>query len=132
MTILRDAPELREGPDLTQILELLCDRRAMDLSDLPPEVKAALTSARSQALLPSAGDLAARVAAASAQVRKPVPADGTPGCLHRGRYTAKIGDPSGRTADRPPLRGASVARSTGSRPSPTEAPTSAPTSSTRT
>ena len=35
MTILRDAPELREGPELTKILELLRERRAMNLSDLP-------------------------------------------------------------------------------------------------
>lgn len=36
MAILRDAPELREGPELTRILEVLRERRAMDLSDLPP------------------------------------------------------------------------------------------------
>ena len=34
MTILRDAPELREGPGLTRILELLRDRRIVVL-DLP-------------------------------------------------------------------------------------------------
>jgi tyrosyl-tRNA synthetase len=129
MTILRHAPELREGPELNKILELLRERRAMDLSDLPPAEQAALISARSQELLPSVGDLAARLALADAEGRKlivkfgidPTAADVHVGHAvpmiiasrfqrmgHRvvfivGDITAKIGDPSGRTADRPPL-----------------------------
>ena len=70
MTILRAAPELREGPELTQILELLRERRAMDLSDLPPAEQASLIAARTQELLPSADNLAERLAAASTGNRK--------------------------------------------------------------
>jgi tyrosyl-tRNA synthetase len=70
MTILRAAPELREGPELARILELLRERRAMDLSDLRPAEQAALISARSQELLPSAEDLASRLAAASGEGRR--------------------------------------------------------------
>ncbi len=129
MPILRDAPELREGTELARILELLRERRAMDLSDLPPAEQAALISARSQELLPSVGDLAARLAAADAERRKLVVKfgiDPTAADVHVGHavpmiiasrfqrmghhvvfivgdITAKIGDPSGRTADRPPL-----------------------------
>jgi len=129
MTILRDAPELREGPELDKILELLRERRAMDLSDLPPAEQAALISARSQELLPSVGDLAARLATADAEGRKLIVKfgiDPTAADVHVGHavpmiiasrfqrmghqvvfivgdITAKIGDPSGRTADRPPL-----------------------------
>ena len=129
MTILRDTPELREGTELTRILELLRERRAMDLSDLPPAEQATLISARSQELLPSVGDLAARLAAADAEGRKLVVKfgiDPTAADVHVGHavpmiiasrfqrmghqvvfivgdITAKIGDPSGRTADRPPL-----------------------------
>jgi tyrosyl-tRNA synthetase len=129
MTILRAAPELREGPELTQILELLRELRAMDLSDLPPAEQASLIAARTQEFLPSADNLAERLAAASTGNRKlivkfgidPTAADVPVGHAvpmiiasrfqrmgHQvvfivGDITAKIGDPSGRTADRPPL-----------------------------
>jgi tyrosyl-tRNA synthetase len=129
MTILRDVPELREGPGLTKILELLRDRRSMDLSDLPPAEQATLISARSQELLPSVSDLASRLATADAEGRKLIVKfgiDPTAADVHVGHavpmiiasrfqrmghqvvfivgdITAKIGDPSGRTADRPPL-----------------------------
>jgi tyrosyl-tRNA synthetase len=129
MTILRDPPELREGPGLAKILGLLRERRAMDLSDLPPAEQATLISARSQELLPSVGDLATRLASADAERRKLVVKfgiDPTAADVHVGHavpmiiasrfqrmghqivfivgdITAKIGDPSGRTADRPPL-----------------------------
>lgn len=129
MTILRDAPDLRERAALTKILELLRERRAMDLSDLPPAEQAALISARSQELLPSADDLTARLTAARTEGRKLIVKfgiDPTAADVHVGHavpmiiasrfqrmghqvvfivgdITAKIGDPSGRTADRPPL-----------------------------
>lgn len=129
ITILGDAPELREGPALTQILELLRERRAMDLSDLPPAEQATLISARSQELLPSVGALASRLATAGAEGRKLIVKfgiDPTAADVHVGHavpmiiasrfqrmghqvvfivgdITATIGDPSGRTADRPPL-----------------------------
>lgn len=129
MDILRDAPDLREGLELTEILELLRERRAMDLSDLPPAEQAALIAARAQELLPSTGQLAELLAAAQTGQRQlvvkfgidPTAADVHVGHAvpmiiasrfqrmgHRvvfivGDITAKIGDPSGRTADRPPL-----------------------------
>jgi tyrosyl-tRNA synthetase len=129
MTILRAAPELREGPELARILELLRERRAMGLSDLPPAEQAALIAARSQELLPSTGDLTSRLAAARAGGRRLIVKfgiDPTAADVHVGHavpmiiasrfqrmghqvvfivgdITAKIGDPSGRTADRPPL-----------------------------
>jgi tyrosyl-tRNA synthetase len=129
MTILRAAPELREGPELTKILELLRERRAMDLSDLLPAEQASLIAARTQELLPSADNLAELLAAASTGNRKLIVKfgiDPTAADVHIGHavpmilasrlqrmghqvvfivgdITAKIGDPSGRTADRPPL-----------------------------
>jgi tyrosyl-tRNA synthetase len=129
MTVLRAAPELREGPELAKILELLRERRAMDLSDLLPAEQAALIAARSQELLPSSEDLASRLAAARADGRRLIVKfgiDPTAADVHVGHavpmiiasrlqrmghqvvfivgdITAKIGDPSGRTADRPPL-----------------------------
>ena len=45
MGILRAAPDLRDGPELSAVLELLHERRAMDLSDLPPAEQAALIAA---------------------------------------------------------------------------------------
>ncbi len=129
MGILRSAPDLREGPELTKILELLRERRAMDLSDMPPGEQAALIAARAQELLPSACQLSGLLAAASTEQRQlvvkfgidPTAADVHVGHAvpmiiasrfqrmgHRvvfivGDITARIGDPSGRTADRPPL-----------------------------
>src|SRR2546423_14474012 len=70
MEILRSAPDLREGPELTKILELLRQRRAMDLSDLPPTEQAALIAARTQELLPSTSQLAELLAAAKTEQRQ--------------------------------------------------------------
>ncbi|MEV4418214.1 tyrosine--tRNA ligase [Catellatospora sp. NPDC049609] len=129
MDTLCGAPDLREGPELTKILELLRERRAMDLSDLPPAEQAALIAARSHELLPSGGQLAELLAAARAEQRRLVVKfgiDPTAADVHVGHavpmiiasrfqrmghkvvfivgdITAKIGDPSGRAGDRPPL-----------------------------
>ena len=134
MAILRTAPELREGPELTQILELLRERRVMDMSDLPPAQQAALIAARSQELLPSAGQLAGLLTAAKAEGRQlivkfgidPTAADVHVGHAvpmiiasrfqrmgHRvvfivGDITARIGDPSGQVDRRPPLTGEDI------------------------
>jgi tyrosyl-tRNA synthetase len=70
MAVLRTAPELREGPELTQILELLRERRAIDLSDVPPTEQATLIAARSRELLPSEGQLAGLLAGAKAEGRQ--------------------------------------------------------------
>ncbi len=129
MEILGSAPDLRDGPELAEILELLRERRAMDLSDLPPTEQAVLIAARAQELLPSTGQLAELLATAESAHRQlvvkfgidPTAADVHVGHAvpmiiasrfqrmgHRvvfivGDITAKIGDPSGRTADRPAL-----------------------------
>jgi tyrosyl-tRNA synthetase len=129
MEILRTAPDLREGPELTMILELLQERRAMDLSDLLPAEQAALIASRSHDLLPSTGQLTELLTSAGREERQlivkfgidPTAADVHVGHAvpmiiasrfqrmgHRvvfivGDITAKIGDPSGRTADRPAL-----------------------------
>jgi tyrosyl-tRNA synthetase len=135
MKILHTAPDLREGPELTAVLELLQRRRSMDLSDLPPGEQAGLIGARAQELLPSTDQLAALLASAKTDGRQlvvkfgidPTAADVHVGHAvpmiiasrfqrmgHRvvfivGDITAKIGDPSGRTADRPPLTDADIA-----------------------
>jgi tyrosyl-tRNA synthetase len=129
MDLLRSASDLREGAALTKILQLLRDRRTMDLTDLPPADQADLIASRTQELLPSTGHLAELLAAARTEQRRlvvkfgidPTAADVHVGHAvpmliasrfqrmgHRvvfivGDITAKIGDPSGRTADRPPL-----------------------------
>src|SRR6266516_7563490 len=129
MTILRAAPDLREGPELAAILQLLAQRRTMDLSDLPPGEQAALIASRANELLPSVGQLGELLTSARTAGRQlivkfgidPTAADVHVGHAvpmiiasrfqrmgHRvvfivGDITAKIGDPSGRTADRPPL-----------------------------
>lgn len=136
MKILATAPDLREGAELTAILELLRDRRAMDLSDLPPAEQAALIGARAQELLPSTDRLAAALASAKPDGRRLVVKfgiDPTAADIHLGHavpmivasrfqrmghrvvfivgdITARIGDPSGRVADRPPLTGEDIAR----------------------
>lgn len=136
MKILHAASDLREGPELTAILELLQQRRTMDLSDLSPGEQAALIGARAQELLPSTDQLAALLASARSDGRKlivkfgidPTAADVHVGHAvpmiiasrfqrmgHRvvfivGDITAKIGDPSGRTADRPALTDEDIAR----------------------
>ncbi|MBR7827802.1 tyrosine--tRNA ligase [Actinospica sp. MGRD01-02] len=129
MKILRTAPDLRTGPDLRAILEILAERRAMDLSDLTPAEQAELIAARTAQLLPSVPQLAEALQAAGDEGRQlivkfgidPTAADVHVGHAvpmiiasrfqrmgHRvvfiiGDITAKIGDPTGRTADRPPL-----------------------------
>jgi tyrosyl-tRNA synthetase len=129
MTILRTAPDLREGNALGEVLELLAQRRTMDLSDLPSDEQAALIASRAQELLPSVGQLGQLLTSARAAGRQlivkfgidPTAADVHVGHAvpmiiasrfqrmgHRvvfivGDITAKIGDPSGRTADRPAL-----------------------------
>lgn len=135
MNVLHNGPDLREGPDLTSVLEMLSERRTMDLSDLPPTAQAELIGARSQELLPSVGQLADLLADAQTEQRQLVVKfgiDPTAADVHVGHavpmiiasrfqrmghqvvfivgdITAKIGDPSGRTADRPPLTDDAIA-----------------------
>nr|WP_206441675.1 tyrosine--tRNA ligase [Streptomyces boncukensis] len=111
-------------------------RRYLDLSDLPPKEQAALIGSRTVELLPSQEQLAERVEKRAAEGRglhiklgiDPTATDvhlghAVPmivlGRLQRmghdvtlliGDFTAKIGDPSGRTAERPPLTDEDIAR----------------------
>jgi tyrosyl-tRNA synthetase len=136
MEIIDSAPDLRDGSELAAILELLQQRRAMDLSDLPPVEQAKLIGARAQELLPSTDQLAQLLESAKTECRQlvvkfgidPTAADVHVGHAvpmiiasrfqrmgHRvvfivGDVTAKIGDPSGRVADRPPLTDEDIAR----------------------
>lgn len=133
--LLRQAPDLREDEALTAVLALLRERRAMDLSDLPPGEQAALVAARARELLPSRERLAELLTRAADEGRgltvkfgiDPTTADVHVGHTvpmivagrlqrmgHRvvfivGDITARIGDPSGRSGDRPPLTDADVA-----------------------
>jgi tyrosyl-tRNA synthetase len=136
LTLLRTGPDLREGAALDEVLRLLAERRAMDLSHLAPARQAELIHARSARLLPSTTRLAALLESARAEGRPltvkfgidPTAADvhlghAVPMILasrfqrmgHRvvfivGDITARIGDPSGRSADRPPLSEEDVQR----------------------
>ncbi|RAG85995.1 tyrosine--tRNA ligase [Streptacidiphilus pinicola] len=136
LTVLRTQPDLREGPALDAVLRLLAERRTMDLTDLAPARQAELVHARAVRLLPGAGRLAELLESARAANRPltvkfgidPTAADvhlghAVPMILasrfqrmgHRvvfivGDVTARIGDPSGRSADRPALTEEDVRR----------------------
>lgn len=125
--ILETAPDLRDGTQLDAVLKILADRRIMDLSDLQAIDQAQLIAARTQALLPSVDHLANRMTAATdRQLIVKFGIDPTAADVHVGHavpmivasrfqrmghrvvfivgdITAKIGDPTGRVADRPPL-----------------------------
>lgn len=129
MEILMGAPELREGPQLDATLQILADRRILDLSDLSPTEQATLVAGRAQELLPSTerlGELLASTRGTDRQLRVKFGIDPTAADVHVGHavpmilasrfqrmghrvvfivgdVTAKIGDPSGRVGDRPPL-----------------------------
>jgi tyrosyl-tRNA synthetase len=123
---------LDANPDLTDILDLLAQRRTADLTALSPTEQADLIARRTSELLPSTADLANLLSEDRRLVVKfgidPTAADvhlghAVPMILasrfqrmgHRvvfivGNLTARIGDPSGRTVDRPPLTDADIAR----------------------
>ena len=130
LDILRADPEL--NVTLADILGLLQRRRTLDLSDLDPAEQAALIGSRAERLLPSSTRLTELLAAGRPLVVKfgidPTAADvhvghAVPMLLasrfqrmgHRvvfivGDITARIGDPSGRTADRPALTAQDIDR----------------------
>jgi tyrosyl-tRNA synthetase len=131
MDVLRTDNDLRTGPALTTILELLAQRRKLDLTDLEAGEQAHLIAARAMTVLPSEAQLAERLKTSPLTVKfgiDPTAADvhvghAVPMILasrfqrmgHRvvfivGDITAKIGDPSGRRSDRPQLTDADIAR----------------------
>src|SRR5262245_5873838 len=130
--ILRSSPDLRDESALTGVLDLLAGRRTLDLSDLTAEDQAALIGARAAELLPSVARLADLLGAHRPLVVKfgidPTAADVHLGHTvpmiiasrfqrmgHRvvfivGDLTARIGDPTGRSAERPALNDDEIAR----------------------
>jgi tyrosyl-tRNA synthetase len=118
------------------LLQLTYDRRRMDLSDLSPAEQAALVAERCDQLQPSVEALAERVAQAAGRGRPFVAKfgiDPTGAEVHLGHavpilvlsrfqrmghhvtfiigdVTAKIGDPSGRSDERPALTDEEIAR----------------------
>jgi tyrosyl-tRNA synthetase len=136
LKILAPAPDLRRGAALDTILEILAERRGMALTDLSPSTQAELIAGRSAQVLPGVEQLTALLAGARAEGRKltvkfgidPTAADVHVGHTvpmrlasrfqrmgHRvvfivGDITAKIGDPTGRSVDRPQLTDEDIQR----------------------
>jgi tyrosyl-tRNA synthetase len=133
--LLRDA-DLAADAAVRELLEETTQRRSLDLSDLSPAEQATLIADRSQELQPSADALAERIIAAGTKGRRFIAKfgiDPTGAEVHLGHavpmlilsrfqrmghqvvfivgdMTAKIGDPSGRSDDRPALTDEDIAR----------------------
>ncbi|MEQ3550910.1 tyrosine--tRNA ligase [Pseudonocardia nematodicida] len=128
--------DLAADATVRELLTETTQRRSLDLSDLSPAEQAALIAARSQELQPSADALAERIIEAERKGRGFVTKfgiDPTGAEVHLGHsvpmlilsrfqrmghdlvfivgdMTAKIGDPSGRSDERPALTDADIAR----------------------
>lgn len=133
--LLADA-DLAADTTVRELLELTTQRRSLDLLDLSPAEQVALIAERSQELQPSADALEQRIIEAAAQDRPFVAKfgiDPTGAEVHLGHavpmlilsrfqrmghqvvfivgdVTAKIGDPSGRSDERPALTDDDIAR----------------------
>ena len=127
--------DLSDSPVVRELLEVTYERRRTDLSDLAATEQAALIAARCEQLQPSPEDLAARIVEAGGEGRPFVAKfgiDPTGAEVHLGHavpmlvlsrfqrmghqvvfivgdVTAKIGDPSGRSDERPPLTDEEIA-----------------------
>ncbi|ROR45601.1 tyrosine--tRNA ligase [Kitasatospora cineracea] len=130
--LIEDEGELREGPELARLLGLLAERRRADLSGLSAGRQAELLGARVAQVLPGGGRLAELLGegrpltvkfgidptGAEVHLGHAVPmilASRLQRMGHRvvflvGDVTARIGDPSGRSAERPPLTEEDVRR----------------------
>ena len=132
---LLTSANLSSSAAVRELLELTYERRRLDLSDLSPAEQAALVVARCEHLQPSEDALADRVRGAGGKGRRFVAKfgiDPTGAEVHLGHavpmillsrfqrmghqvvfivgdVTAKIGDPSGRSDERPPLTDADIA-----------------------
>lgn len=135
LALLKNA-NLAADAVVRELLTETTQRRSLDLSDLPPAEQAALIAARSQELQPSAAELAERIITAGTKDRRFVAKfgiDPTGAEVHLGHavpmlilsrfqrmghrvvfivgdMTAKIGDPSGRSDERPALTDEDIAR----------------------
>lgn len=127
--------DLSSDQTVEQLLAETGARRSLDLSDLSPQEQAALIRSRAVDVLPSEERLAETIAerqAAGKGLQVKLGIDPTAAEVHLGHavpviilsrfqrmghevtliigdITAKIGDPSGRTAERPPLTDADIA-----------------------
>ncbi|MFJ4679792.1 tyrosine--tRNA ligase [Kitasatospora sp. NPDC088783] len=130
--LIEDEGEWREGPELGRLLGLLAGRRCADLSGLGPRRQAELLGARAAQVLPGVRSLAELLGegrpltvkfgidptGAEVHLGHAVPmilASRLQRMGHRvvflvGDVTARIGDPSGRSAERPPLTEEDVRR----------------------
>ena len=134
MEILKGS-DLAADYTVARLLEETYRRRSLDLSDLSPAEQAALVEGRAINVIPSASTLADRIHAAQTEERPLVikyGIDPTSPDVHLGHsvpiiiasrfqrmghhvvfiigdVTAKIGDPSGRSSERPPLTDADIA-----------------------
>lgn len=121
--------DLADQATFDRAVVLLRERRALDLSELPPARQAELVESRTQHLLPSAEDLAARIErrrSEGGRLHVKFGIDPTSPDIHLGHavpmvlagrfqrmghdvtliigdITARIGDPSGRVDERPAL-----------------------------
>jgi tyrosyl-tRNA synthetase len=133
--LLRGADLAADGT-VRELLELTTQRRSLDLWDLSPAEQAMLIAERSQELQPSADALAERIIEAEQQNRPFIAKFGIDPTGHEvhlghavpmlilsrfqrmghqvvfivGDVTAKIGDPSGRSDERPALTDEDIAR----------------------
>lgn len=127
--------DLSSEASVSELLDITTDRRRLDLSDLSPAEQANLLAGRAHTLQPSADALAERVTAAGAkrsQFIAKLGIDPTGHEVHLGHavpmlvlsriqrmghevvlivgdVTAKIGDPSGRSDERPALTDEEIA-----------------------
>ncbi|MBL1069142.1 tyrosine--tRNA ligase [Streptomyces sp. 7-21] len=128
--------DLSSDATVRELLEETGSRRYLDLTDLSAKEQAELIAARAVDVLPSAGALAERIEKARAAgrgLRVKLGIDPTAADVHLGHavpmialsrfqrmghevtliigdVTAKIGDPSGRSTERPPLTDEDIAR----------------------
>jgi tyrosyl-tRNA synthetase len=136
VTALLSGANLAADAIVRELLTETTQRRTLDLSDLSPAEQASLIAARSQELQPSAGALAERIIEAGDTGRRFIAKfgiDPTGAEVHLGHavpmlilsrfqrmdhqvvfivgdMTAKIGDPSGRSDERPALTDEDIAR----------------------
>ncbi|MCC3771856.1 tyrosine--tRNA ligase [Streptomyces sp. UNOC14_S4] len=130
------AQDLSSDQTVQRLLTETGSRRYLDLTDLSPEEQAELIAARTVEVLPGVDKLAARIAERRAEGKGlgiKLGIDPTGSDVHLGHavpviilsrfqrmghdvtlligdFTAKIGDPTGRTAERPPLTDEDIAR----------------------
>lgn len=128
--------DLSSDHTVRELLQETGARRCLDLTDLPPKEQAELIASRAVEVLPGVDRLAERIEERRAEgkgLHVKLGIDPTATDVHLGHavpliilsrfqrlghdvtliigdFTAKIGDPSGRTAERPPLTDDDIAR----------------------